>query len=118
MQIRHWIGPFALALIAGCQSDTRREAKRVDASLSWVATAGTVTKGWVENRLPVRYVERVLREAHDELARNDETEGVRIVTALNDAVRRRAPEATREPMASLVSRWSVLRARSEQLKSQ
>jgi len=118
VQIRHWLGSLVLVAIAGCKSDTRREAERVDASLSWVATAGTVTKGWVENRLPVRYVERVLGEAHEELARNDEAEGVRIVETLRDAVRRRDAAATREPMASLLARWSALQQRSEQMKSQ
>ena len=118
MKISHWVATLAVLATVACRSDTKKEAQRVDASLSWVATAGTVTKGWVDNRLPVRYVERVLGEAHHQLERSGEAEGVRIVESLSDAVRRRDPAAAREPMASLVERWSALRQRSEQLKSQ
>lgn len=88
----------------------------MDARLSWVATAGTVTRGWLDNRLPVRYAERVLDEAHEQLISNDDSTSASIVASLSDAVRRRDRAATAAPIASLVNQWSQLHEQSQKLK--
>lgn len=111
---RFWILP-ALVSVA-CKSQQAREQERLDQALSWVATAGSVVRGWTDNRLPVRYVERTLGEAHDALTKIGEPEAARITGDLVAAVQRRDRDGVARPVATLMSQWAALHARSEQMK--
>ena len=108
---------FVAVIALACKSDQAKEQERVDKALSWVATAGSVAKGWVDNRLPVRYVERTLEEAQAELTKVKEPEPARVTGQMMDAVRRRDREAVAAPLGALNAQWSRLHAQSEQLKS-
>lgn len=114
---RFWLlAALLVGALSSCKSARDREADRVHASLSWVATAGSVTRAWADNRVPVRYVERTLDEARAALAQNGESTAVRITTSLRDAVHRRDRAALAGPLAQLGQQWSALEARSEQLE--
>lgn len=106
----------ALLTLVACKSPEQREAARVQTALSWVATAGTVAKGWTENRLPARYAERVLDDAGTELTANDEANAARIVGSLRDAVRRRDRDGAIRVVAELGGEWNALRERSTQVQ--
>jgi hypothetical protein len=82
-----------------------------------VATAGAVARGWSDNRLPVRYVERALDEAREALERNHDTTSAHMVSSLSDAVRRRDHAAISTSLSTLGAQWSELRVRSAQLKA-
>lgn len=112
-----WV-PLLAGAITSCKSAKDREADRVAASLSSVATAGSVTRAWVDNRVPVKYVERTLDEARAALEENGESTAVRITASLRDAVHRRDRAAVGEPLAALGQQWSALEARSEQLEKE
>ena len=117
MRARTCLRLTLLLLVASCKSRESREAERLETNLSWIATAGSVTRGWADNRLPVRYVEHVLIEAHAALVKNEDSTSAGIVASLAEAVARRDRGGTGSPMAALVAQWSALQAQSEKYRA-
>jgi hypothetical protein len=60
----------ALALIAGCQSDSTKLADELERSDSWKATIAAIDTAEARNRIPSRFADDAIADANAELAKS------------------------------------------------
>lgn len=54
-------------LVIGCKSDESKASDLADRASSWAATAGVVTTGMAQNKLPLTFGRNTLEDAQKEL---------------------------------------------------
>jgi hypothetical protein len=111
----HWIG---LALcVAACKSESAKEQERLEQSASWLATAHTLGQAWAENRVPTKYAERTLSEAHTQLVSAKQDSAAALVAHVSDVVRRRDRRAVEATIAPLLPLREELEHRASMMKN-
>lgn len=132
--LRRILALAVIAASASCKSTPQRLAEQVEGGASWTATADMAATAWTRNRVPVRYAERTLEEAHAKLhasvrqasklrsAPGDDDAlqllagAEQAVVQLADAVRRRNIDAARARLPAVTHAARQLRTLHDRLE--
>jgi hypothetical protein len=119
----------AALLLAACASDDKKLVDQVDKGVSWTSTTEFTAQSWLGNRVPGRFAERTIEQAHANLAKTRDAvaqlqvnpdDRAAAVAALTGAVSASADVAgavRQRDQAAATGRLPLLASRHAQLDS-